>query len=285
MPTNLLLSTSSYEGFDTVLTTLEGVRSPRMLTMDLSAIAPDANGKRYIQPGTLAIKKANGLGGLLKIGKLTAAITTSSTTVTVANPSLFNVNDALTIPVPYARLDLAGGWANGDTATITLGSQSAVHTVSGYTNLTALATAIALTLSNSLGQKASFIAEGAFIHIFGSDSLPLSKANTGSGTLTIADSATTLQSGVTVETIASIDLTAGTLTLSGAADRRLPALAPVGVMASTDMIYGLIPSFIDLDQTSNDVAIFTSCTVYGDRLPYWDSYIAKLLPEITLLTP
>ncbi|PZV19204.1 MAG: hypothetical protein DCF22_00620 [Leptolyngbya sp.] len=287
MPTNLLLETNAYEGSTSVLVTLEGVRSPRMLTMDLTSIAPDANGKKYIQPGTLAVKKANGLGAPLKVSKLTAAVTTSATDLVVSNAALFKAGDVLTIPTPYARLDLAGTWANADTATLTLGGQSALHTVASYTSLTALATALATTFTASLGSKASFIAEGAYIHIFGSDFLSISKSITvaGNGTLTIADAVTTLQGGVTVETIASIDLTTGTLTLSGAVDRRLPALAPLGVLASTDVIYGLIPSLIDLDETSNDVAIFTSCTVYGDRLPYWDSFIAKLLPEITLLTP
>lgn len=287
MPTNLLLSTSSYEGFDTVLTTLEGVRSPRMLTMDLTSIDADANGKKYIKPGTIAVKKANGLGAPLKVSKLAAAITTSSTEATVTDSALFKAGDALVIPSPYARLAFAATWANGDTATLTLGGQSARHTTASFTTLTALATAAAATFTASLGQKATFIADGAFVHIFGGDFSTIAVASTvaGNGTFAISDSVTTLQGGVTVETIDSINRTTNVITLAGAADRSLPANAPLGVMASTDVIYGLMPSFIDLDETSNDVAIFTSCTVYGDRLPYWDSYIAKLLPEITLLAP
>lgn len=284
MPTNLLLAESSFDGFESVLATLEGVRSPRMITLDLDAISPDRNGKKYVQPGTMIVKRADGKGVPYKTGKLAAAVTTSATSLTVNNASLFQAGDALTLAQPYARIDLGGTWANADTATVNLAGQTVTHTVASYTNLTALALAIAATLTSSaLSQKATFIAEGQYIHVFGSDNLPIVVAKTGSGTFALDGSAINLQSGLTVETIASIDVVTNTLTLAGAADRRLPAGAAIGVSAGTDLLWGMVVSPIDVSTVSNDVACYTSCTVYGDRLPVWNGYLQRQFPEITLL--
>lgn len=288
MPTNLLLAENSFEGFDSVLATLEGVRSPRMITLDLAAISPDENGKKFIKPGTLILKRSDGKGVPYKTAKLAAAVTTSATALTVDNASLFKAADVLTVAVPYARLDLAGTWANADTASITLEGQTVVHTVADYSTLTALATAIAATLNTSfLSSKANFIAEAQYVHVFGGDTYAIAAAETtaGDGTLTVANSATRLTQGTSVETIATGGVAADTniLSLVGAVDRRLPAGAPIGAGSGSDQIWGMVVSPIDVSELSNDVACYTSCTVYGARLPIWNAYLQKLLPEITLI--
>lgn len=287
MPTNLLLSESHFGGLDSVLATLEGVRSPRMITLDLEAISPGEGGKRMIAPGTIIMKRPDGFGVPYKTSKLSSAITTSSTSLVVSNASLFKAGDVLTVSAPYARLDLAGTWANGDTATVTLDGQTASHVVADFSTLTALAAAIASTFDNALGQKAQFVPDAQFIHIFGADTVPISAGETtaGDGTLTVAGSATGLTTGATVETVATggVNVETNTLTLVGAADRRLPAGAAIGVAGSGEVPYGMVVSPIDVTDFSNDVACYTSATVYGERLPVWNSYLQRLFPEITLL--
>lgn len=287
MPTNLLLSESHFEGFDSVLVTLEGVRSPRMLTVDLDSISPGAGGKKFIKPGTVMLRRPDGFGIPYKAAKVGAAVSTSATALTVDNAALFKPGDVLTVATPYARLDLAGTWANGDTATVTLDGQAVAHIVADYSTLTALAAAIAATLNTALDSKAKFIAEAQYIHIFGGDTVPLSAGETtaGDGTLAVAGGATGLTTGATVETIATggVDVETNTLTLTGALDRRLPAGAVIGVATSGAVPYGMVVSPIDVTDFSNDVACYTSATVYGDRLPIWNSYLQRLFPEITLL--
>ncbi|MGL5925545.1 hypothetical protein [Chroococcidiopsis sp.] len=86
-------------------------------------------------------------------------------------------------------------------------------------------------------------------------------------------------------TVQSLDTAANTITLSAAS---ASALSVRDIVLGTDAnnpsaIVGMILSLNDLGDNPNDVAAYTSATVYGMRLPMWDSFIQNLFPEITLM--
>jgi hypothetical protein len=286
MSTNLIQEQHSFASQPDVLATLEGLRSPLLLTMDLAAISPDANGKKYLYSGSVLVKQPNGLGAPLKVSKVTAAATTSATTLTVGNAALFRAGDVLTVFGPYARLDLAGIWANADTASLTLDGQTVTVPVADYSSLTNLAIALASAFNTAplFASRASFTADAQHVHIFGKQPYTVAsgEATAGDGTLVVTGSATRLIENASVEVVQSVNTVTNTLTLAGTLDRRLPVNAGVGVL--TGEIVGLHAGpTIDLDHLSNDVAVYTSATVWAARLPYWSDAIAPLLPEITLV--
>jgi hypothetical protein len=51
--------------------------------------------------------------------------------------------------------------------------------------------------------------------------------------------------------------------------------------ALTDLL-GIIVSPIDINHDPNDIAAYTSGTVYGARLPFWDAQLTPIFPEITM---
>ena len=113
---------------------------------------------------------------------------------------------------------------------------------------------------------------------------------TTSNTISVADPSIfkpgdALKKGLTpIGTIASIDLVAKTITL--AANATAAVAAGDTLIANSQApttILGITVTAIDLKQTSNDVACFTSASVWGARLPYWDATVQAALPEITLV--
>lgn len=287
MPTNLRLYSDSFTAnWVGVLATENGLRSAPMLTIDVNGVAADALGLKWILPGELIARLPSGFGRIYPASTVTAnPVTASSTSFTVKMANRFAVGEALTIPVPYARLDFGGTWANGDTATLTMDGQSVTYTVVNFTNLTALAAAFATAITNATPaafRRVEAIAENQYVHLFGARTYAISVSKTGAGTLTIDTGATALQSGVAVGTVQAIDPITNTVTLTAASLRRLPIGGKIGV-ATPATIVGMVLSPWDLTKSSNDVAAYTSATVYGARLPYWDKAISALLPEITLV--
>lgn len=297
MPTNLRRTSQFAEGDISVLYSENGLRSPRMRTIDLTKIQADADGNKILRSGTIIVKSGE-YGRPLPAAKIATAITTASTSIVVDNAGNFTNGEALVVTRPYARLDLALVWADNDTATVTLDGNPIIHTVTGFTTLTALAVAIAATLNgnSTFSSKATAIPENQYIHLFGKDgrnyAIAVAENTAGTGTLTIADSVTSLQSGVTVGTLAAanaVNVATNTLTLAAAAARRLPADAPIGVAIAPSDVVGmvlttqLLSGGIDLTPVSNDVACYTSASVFGARLPVWDEWLQRALPEITLV--
>jgi hypothetical protein len=94
----------------------------------------------------------------------------------------------------------------------------------------------------------------------------------------------TKDNGDALGTIQSIDLDASTITLAA---NSTTAVAIGDVVKKTGTNYsgvqGINISTLNLSERSNDVAFYTSASVYGDRLPMWNSTIAAALPEITLV--
>jgi hypothetical protein len=92
-----------------------------------------------------------------------------------------------------------------------------------------------------------------------------------------------------VGTIASINVAAKTVTLAANTSTAI-AVGDKIVGASDDIAnigepYGIIISLIDITDTSDDVACYTSASVFAARLPYWDAAMQTKFPEITLVDP
>jgi hypothetical protein len=282
MPTNLLLHQQSYESFPDVLATTEGMRSPRMVTLDPASISPDANGKRYLKPGTILTRLPSGLGAPLKITRIVTGTAAAALSVQVQDASLFVPGDRLVTTACYAKLDLAGAWGNGDIATLTLNGQTFSYPVTGFTDLAALAITFATLLNNSpLGTYAGFSPDGEGIHVFGYDAVTIVAGETTAGDGTLTTNTNVLLVYTPFATVLSVNPESQVLTFTAPADRRLPPSTEIGVIPGE--ILGMSVAMIDLDETSNDVAAYTSCTVYGKRLPFWSTAIARALPEITLI--
>jgi hypothetical protein len=99
--------------------------------------------------------------------------------------------------------------------------------------------------------------------------------------------------GDVIKLTSTAGTTVGTVEAIGAGTIMLTANAAVAVAVgdallaadagSVDDILGMVLSVIDLSAFSNDVACYTSCSVYGDRLPFWNDELQAKLPEITLV--
>jgi hypothetical protein len=96
----------------------------------------------------------------------------------------------------------------------------------------------------------------------------------------------TKSTGEALGTIASIAPVAGTVTLVA---NTATAIAVGDVIkidaASAGQPYGMVLSAFNATQNSNDVAVYTSCSVFAARLPYWDAALQAAFPEITLVDP
>lgn len=94
------------------------------------------------------------------------------------------------------------------------------------------------------------------------------------------------QAGAALGTIATIDAITGDITL---------AANSATAIALTDFVvadptaqgtpYGIIISEIDVTALSNDVACYTSASVFRERLPYWSAALQTAFPEITMVNP
>ncbi len=88
-----------------------------------------------------------------------------------------------------------------------------------------------------------------------------------------------------VGTIASIDLTTNTITLTAGSTS---ALAAGSILLGTDGsaltdIYGITVSAVDILLWINDVAAYVSASVYGARLPFWATALTSTLSEIKMV--
>ena len=124
-----------------------------------------------------------------------------------------------------------------------------------------------------------------------STSITLTTSNTltvkNASVFTVGDILRLGFAGATIGTIASIDPKTNIITLTANA---LVALA-VGLIVNATVggdvvnLYGMVISAVNIVSRPNDIAAYTSCTVYGDRLPFWSAEIATAFPEITFIVP
>jgi len=177
-----------------VITTLEGLRSPGMITIDPASVTADADGAKILFPGSVIVSgngSATGYGRILPASTATAATTTAQTAVTVASITSFKVGDVLVKGAP--------------------GSTSAVGTIS------------------------------------------------------------------------AINATTKVITLTAVATTAVAISDQIWVSVAAATIKGIVIRPTDLLSASNDVAYYIAASVYGSRLPFWNSLIQTQLPGIYLV--
>jgi hypothetical protein len=123
--------------------------------------------------------------------------------------------------------------------------------------------------------------------------LPMTKAVaqtlTSSPTLVVANASIfvvgevlTLANADAVGTISAIDTETNTITLTGNTTTQVD-IDDVVMVASTVYtgVKGMNISAIDLLKVTDDIALYTSASVYESRMPIWDATLAAAFPEIT----
>lgn len=291
MPLNLYLSQKRFDhDVIGVFATSEGLRSPRMLTLDTTKVQLDGNNQKILPPGTILVKRADGLGVPLARTLTAEPVATDEAALDVSNAGHFSVGDVIIVPVPYASITFGGTYANSETATLTIAGQGAVHTAltAHLGSLSDLAAAAKATFEARLGHLITILQDAATLYILsktGANHTIAVAETASSGTLTIGGSVSTLQSNVSVGTITTAGVsnttTPETITLASNSAVALPLGMPIGVAGG--VVWGMTARPIDLLETSDDIACYTSGSVYGDRLPYWDASVQAALPEITLV--
>jgi tartrate dehydratase beta subunit/fumarate hydratase class I family protein len=190
MATNLRKVGDSFTSENTVniLFSENGLRSPRMITADLSYFTKSKDGNIIIPPGYIWQRLGNGFGRVLPMIKAAAVTPTTSNQLTVVNADIFKVGEILV--------------------------------------------------------------KGATV----------------------------------IGTIQSIDPATNKITLAAnaAAAVAINDVLNVQGMVYTDIL-GMNISVLNLSERSNDVACYTSASVYADRLPQWNASIKAEFPEITLV--
>ncbi|MBD1871963.1 hypothetical protein H6F75_00565 [Nodosilinea sp. FACHB-131] len=291
MAVNLIQSTGSFAQEDVIVASDAGLLSRRGLTVDPDKIAADAGGKKIIRPGTILYKIEGATKHRVGLrAKLAAAVTSGATTALnlgeigisykTKAAQYFAPGDVIKVLRPYATLTLAGTWAADDEITVTVNGQSKVI-IAGSTTLATIATNVATAINGdgALSTVVEAIAAGAVVSLFSRTLEAFEVLATDDGAGTVTASAVT-PGGATVGTIDAngVNATTGLVTLAAAAAVSLPIGAPVGVAEGKP--WGLILEAHDAGKFDNDIAGFTGAAVYGDRLPYWDSDIAKSLGQI-----
>lgn len=91
------------------------------------------------------------------------------------------------------------------------------------------------------------------------------------------------ENGDPIGTVSAVNVDAGTVTLAA---NSTTAIAIddfiVGDTASAGESIGIIVATIDIAKLSDDLAVYTSASVHGARMPYWPQAMKDKFPEITL---
>ena len=297
-----------YTKFDTysedvapVLATAEGLRSPRGIELDPAYFTANANGNKFVKPGYFVSQIPGSVKGRVLPRTLsTGSTSTSQTAVSVKDAGIFVVGDVLSILAPSGRVTLTSastGWAVGDTVTATINGVANVYTVvagdvggslaATDTNVAAKLAAL-INASTQLYGKVYAVATAGVVLIFALDLASLytlTAADTATnGTATASASA--LAAGASIGTIASINTSTDVITLAANASVAVQPGLPIGV-ANQVPVGMLAPNtLVDLTYRVNEnFGLYTSASVYRNRLPYWDGDLAARFPEITLAFP
>lgn len=195
MPTNMYQNRRVFDDqFIPVLFSMEGLRSPRMITIDASTIQADSDAQKIIKPGSVLIRgngAAAGQGRVFPGSRAIAATTTAQNTLTVRDASVFRPGDVIVRGAP--------------------GATQAVNTIApGGINTTTNVLTLLANVANAVA-----IGDDLWVAIAAAD------------------------------------------------------------------ILGIVVAPWDILRDSNDVSAFTSASVYGARMPFWNSLIQGALPEIT----
>lgn len=94
------------------------------------------------------------------------------------------------------------------------------------------------------------------------------------------------QAGAALGTIATVDAITGDITLAANSTTAIALTdSVVADPAAQGTPYGIIISEIDVTALSNDVACYTSASVFRERMPYWSAALQTAFPEITMVNP
>lgn len=265
-----------------------------MVTFDTTFLQADADGNQILEAGRPLMVMASGLGRAYPYTTATVLAASGASTVTVAKARYFKVGDTVTIARPYMSITLSGSFANAVTITVQIDNTTTAiptYTVSGYVDLATLAGVLAayLNAAPAFADRATAIAEGAIIHVYGKSVQGMALVLAASaGTFTA--SATTLQANVAVGTIATagINVTTGVLTFASTTSVRLPIGAPLAVPVDRSAILGLCgyqyllgATSTQLSPESNDIPAYYDADVYTARIPVpMDRFMRDVLPEI-----
>jgi len=305
MPIRRSLQTYDSDRFLQVLARMEGMRSPRIVTLDPNfvsqAVGADGVAQKLFAPGYFAgsIPGSN-KARILPRTRTTAAVVTTAATMTVFDPQIFIPTDIITTISASGAITIGPAtgvtWVAGDIATAVVAGVSVSYTVqasdvAGTTPQTAQAIATKLLAAivgdYRLVSRVRGQALAGIISLFSRDlttlhTLTVSKTGVN-GTIT-ASGATFTAGGTLVGTVSAINVDTSIITLTANAAIAVNPGVPVGVVTSSPANLGMIQPTQPIDllrDLSTDVGLFTSASVYGARMPYWDAQLANLFPEIT----
>jgi hypothetical protein len=235
-----------------------------------------------------------------------AATAASGTSVTFKSGTagIFIPGDVLSIIPPSARINVAsasGGWAAGDTVTLTINGQALVYTVvSGDSggSLTATNTNVAnkLIVAINANPYLSSLVSGLAIAGSGTstDIVLWAKDFTSVYSLAAADTATNgtvtasaanLAPNTVVGTISAVNTATDVVTISAAAVS-VPSGMPLGVSTSLPDNLGMLSPSIPIDllyRESQNFGLYIDTDVYLNRLPYIDGQLTALYSQINLV--
>lgn len=269
--------------------------APISRTLDLTFLQPDANGSKFVTQGSIYSRiPSSSLIRVLPLTTVAAALTTSDSTVTVADAKLFKNAEALVIARPYSTLTIGGTPAATNTVVTTLQGQALTYTLGAGDTTTALtATSIATFINaGAASDKVLAIASGAVVYFYSKTGLPYTFATsvTGGGVTSTA-SAAVMQENVAIQSIhasTAINTTTNVITLAGSSAVNQPIGAPIGVAVKPSDILGMavykVFAATDnplLKPQNEDVPVYTKANIYTSLCPYWDAAIAAALPQIT----
>ena len=235
-----------------------------------------------------------------------AATAASGTSITFKSGTsgIFVASDVLSIIPPSARVNIAsasGGWAAGDTITVTLNAQALVYTVvagdvGGTLTATNLNVANKIIAAINASPFLSKLVSGLPVAGSGTstDVVLWSKDFTSLYSLTVADTATngtatasaaSFVPNTAVGTISSVNTATDVVTIS-AASVSVPSGMPLGVSTSLPDNLGMLSPAVAIDllyRESQNYGLYVDTDVYLNRLPYIDGQLTALYPQINLV--
>lgn len=298
------------EGFLPVLARHEAIAT-RFINLD-SAFATGKEGAirklvKIFAPGFFAGSIPGSTKARILPRMTTVAATAASGTSVTFKPNtagIFIVGDVLSIIPPSARVNVAsasGGWAAGDTITLTIDGQSLVYTVVAgdvggsltATNANVAAKLLAMIAANPYVSR---LVTGLPVAGSGTstDVVLWSKDFTSLYSLAAADTATNgtatasaaaFVPNTSVGTISAVNTVTDVVTIS-AASVSVPLGMPLGVANSSPENLGLISPAIAIDllyRESQNYGLYVDTDVYTQRLPYIDGQLTALYPQINLV--
>jgi hypothetical protein len=185
-----------------------------------------------------------------------------------------------------AQILLTGTWAADDTLTVTVGGVSFTHTAASAT-LSEIATGAtaALNADPSLSSMIDAYATGASLYLISKDfftpySIAEAVVTAGDGDAAVQNSLSVLTPNQSIGTIdtSGVNDALNQLTIASAASISGGVGVPIGVVSTP---LGMLGTGLDMTYDPPEQGLYTSGSVYGDRLPYWDGELARLFPEIT----